>query len=138
AVTWDAGRQVAASDRYNTLHFATPLVELPIDRISREEEQDYNQFRLQYLGLWRQYFDPIGMRFRVRAGDVGVETFILPLVRSTEYGELRRLTGGGTVPADVSPPTPNTVAQLLVHISPDTPLRHELTRNLNALGVRRG
>jgi hypothetical protein len=138
AITWDAGRQLAAGDRYNTLHFATPLAELPIDRISREEEQDYNQFRLQYLGLWRQHFDPVGMRFRIRNGDVGVETFILPLVRSTEYGELRRQTGGGTIPLDQSPPTAKTVGQLLTHIAPDNPLRHELTTGLNALGVAKG
>ncbi|HEY1381225.1 MAG TPA: hypothetical protein VGF55_30780 [Gemmataceae bacterium] len=135
AVTWDAGRQRAASDRYNTLHFATPLAELPIDRVSREEEQDYNQFRQQYLGLWRRYFDPVGMRFRIRDGDVGVETFILPLVRSTEYGELRRTTGDGTVPLDASPPTTKTVAQLLTHLSPEA--RGEIERIADDVTARR-
>ncbi len=33
-LAWDAGRQVAVSDIYNTLHFTTPLIELPIDRIT--------------------------------------------------------------------------------------------------------
>ncbi|HEX4592539.1 MAG TPA: hypothetical protein VH120_21600 [Gemmataceae bacterium] len=138
AVTWDAARQLAAGDRYNTLHFATPLVELPIDRVSREEEQDYSQFRLQYLGLWRQYFDPVGMRFRIRNGDVGVETFILPLVRSSEYANLRREVGGGTIAADVSPPTSKTVAQLVSHVGPDSELRHTVEAGLNLAGVGKG
>jgi hypothetical protein len=135
AVTWDATKQLAAGDRYNTLHFATPLVEIPIDRISREEEQDYNRFRLEYLGLWRQYFDPVGMRFRIRNGEVSVETFILPLVRSTQYAELRRTTGGGTVPIDTSPPTAKTVAQLLMHLSPEQ--RTEIEKDAGSVDGRR-
>jgi hypothetical protein len=136
AVTWDAGRQLAVGGRYNTLHFATPLVELPIDRISRQEQEDYNQFRQQYLGLWRRYFDPVGMRFRFRGGDVGAETFILPLVRSSEYNELRRTTGGGTIAADVSPPAAKTVAQLVTHISPEK--RADVERIVNPISDRQG
>src|SRR5260370_30291990 len=30
--TWDPARQTAFSETYNTIHFATPLVELPIDK----------------------------------------------------------------------------------------------------------
>ena len=44
-VAWDAARQTAVSDAYNTLHFATPLVELPIDKITAFEEQTYRDFR---------------------------------------------------------------------------------------------
>jgi hypothetical protein len=137
-VNWDAKRQLATGDRYNTLHFATPLVEMPIDRVSRDEEQDYNQFRLQYLGLWRQYFDPIGMRFRINDRNVGVETFILPLIRSSEYSQLRTETGGGTIPADLSPPTGKTVAQLVSHIGPDASLRRNLEGVLDIAGVKKG
>jgi hypothetical protein len=135
AVTWDAVRQLAVGGRYNTIHFATPLVELPIDRVTREEAADYDQFRQQYLGLWRKFFDPVGMRFRVRDGDVGVETFILPLIQSTEYAELRRTAGGGTVPLDVSQPTATTVAQAFTHLAPDAPVRHMVMSQLTSLGV---
>ena len=62
-VTWDAATQAAVSDAYNTLHFTTPLIELPIDKITPAEQQEYHQFRTAYLNLWRQYFDPVGMRF---------------------------------------------------------------------------
>jgi hypothetical protein len=118
AVAWDGAKQQAVSDRYNTIHFATPLIELPIDTISREEQQDYDRFRAQYLGLWRQYFDPVGLRLKFDREQVRVETYILPLIQSTQYNELRRMTGDGTVSSGVFPPTPKTAAQLLVHVSP--------------------
>jgi hypothetical protein len=137
AVAWDAERQVAVSDRYNTIHFATPLVELPIDRVSREEQQDYARFRGDYLGLWRRYFDPVGMRVRLAADRVRVETHILPLIQSTEYAELRRTAGGEPVPLDVAPPTGTTVAQLLSHLSPEAQIRGELGHGLGALGVNK-
>ena len=62
---WDPARQAAVSEAYGTIHFATPLIELPIDKISEVERDEYGRFRAEYLGLWRQYFDPIGMRFSI-------------------------------------------------------------------------
>jgi len=43
--------------------------------------------------LWRQFFDPIGMRISLNDKRVRWETYILPLVKSTEYNTLRRLAG---------------------------------------------
>src|SRR5262249_42056795 len=62
---WDGDKQRAVSDVYNTITFATPLIELPIDKITEGEQREYEQFRQQYLGLWRQFFDPIGMRLGI-------------------------------------------------------------------------
>ncbi|MBM4071905.1 MAG: hypothetical protein FJ271_23710 [Planctomycetes bacterium] len=38
---WDVARLTAVSDVYNTIHFAAPLVELPIDRVTFLEEETY-------------------------------------------------------------------------------------------------
>ena len=78
-VRWDNGRQIAVSDVYNTLQFATPLIELPIDKVTPAEEKAYNDFREEYSKLWRTYYDPIGLRFNFDAKRVQVETHILPL-----------------------------------------------------------
>jgi hypothetical protein len=56
-VAWDAELKAAVSDVYHTLAFATPLIELPINRVSQAEARGYERFRLEYLGLWRRYFD---------------------------------------------------------------------------------
>jgi hypothetical protein len=92
---WDADRQVAVSDAYNTIHFATPLIELPIDKITPAEAQEYGRFRDEYAKLWRTYFDPIGLRLSLDAHRVRVETHILPLAGSDQYRALRDMVGEG-------------------------------------------
>jgi hypothetical protein len=95
-VRWDGGQQVAVSDVYNTLQFATPLIELPVDRVTPAEEKAYGNFREEYSKYWRNYYDPIGLRFNFGARRVQVETHILPLAASEQYQSLRAMTGGGT------------------------------------------
>jgi hypothetical protein len=113
-LAWDARRQVAVSDIYNTLHFTTPLIELPIDRITPAEQSEYNQFRTQYLNLWRQFFDPVGIRFSLTKPQVRVETYILPLLRDSRYETLRAYTGGGTTSFNPSLLPSQALAQWLV------------------------
>lgn len=92
---WDAERHVAVSDTYNTIHFATPLIELPIDQVTPVEAQQYARFREEYEKLWSTYFDPVGIRLSLDDKRVRVETHILPLVGGDEYRSLRQLAGGG-------------------------------------------
>ena len=49
---WEAGRQRAVSDVYNTIHFATPLIELPLDKVTQGEADEYGRFREEYSKLW--------------------------------------------------------------------------------------
>ena len=133
-VTWDPERQVAVSEAYNTLDFATPLIELPIDKVTPLEEQGYNQFRAEYLGLWRQYFDPVGMRLALTDKRVTLDTYILPLVQNSMYRELRRWTGGGTVKLDPSRIAPKTLFQFQTHIATDLRERNEVWEFLSILG----
>jgi hypothetical protein len=99
-VRWDAERNVAVSDVYNTIHFATPLIELPIDKITRLEEDTYTEFRREYQQLWRQFFDPVGIRFALKKEQVKVEVYVLPMVNNAEYNRLRELTGRGVAKLD--------------------------------------
>jgi hypothetical protein len=140
-VAWDADRKQAVSDAYNTIHFATPLIELPIDRVTETEQRDYEQFRAEYLGLWRRYFDPAGLRLRLDEKQVRIETFILPLVQTSEYIALRRQTGKGTIALDINGFSPKTIAQMVWHIAPDAPERESVQTALSALdlpGVKKG
>lgn len=118
-LAWNAADQAAVSAAYNTIRFATPLVELPIDKVTPAEAESYRQFRLQYLGLWRQYFDPIGMRIALDDKRVKLDTYILPLVANSQYNELRRVTGAGTIALNPAAIAPTTLVQYLMHLSPD-------------------
>lgn len=140
-ILWHQGRNVAVSDTYNTIHFATPLIELPIDKITPNEERDYLRFRAEYLGLWRGFFDPIGMRFSLRDKQVRVETYILPLIQNSQYNQLRQRTGDGTTNLDPATISPKTLVQFLTHISPNAPERGmgaDALRGLGMLGRAKG
>ena len=118
AIVWDSTRKVAVSSVYNTQHFATPLIEIPIDNVTPSEQREYQMFRDQYMGLWRQFFDPIGIRLSMKKDQVKTEIYILPLVRTTQYNELRRIAGNGTVKIDSSMFSDKTLVKYLLHISP--------------------
>src|SRR5262249_49745845 len=102
---------------YNTIHFATPLIELPIDKVTATESGEYERFRLEYLGLWRQFFDPIGMRVALRDGQVKLETYILPLIENTAYNRLRQVTGEKSIPFDPSSLSDKTLLQYMLRLS---------------------
>jgi hypothetical protein len=124
--TWDGKRRLAVSDVYGTLRFATPLAELPLDRVTPGEERAYGRFRREYLAQSRRYLDPIAVRLTLNDRVVRVQTSIVPLVESSRYRELQHWTGSGTMtraPADL---TPATLAGFAMHLSPD--LRGFVTR----------
>ena len=116
---WNHEQKVAVSGIYNTQHFATPLIELPLSFVSPVEAREYETFRLQYLGLWRQYFDPIGMRLAITNDEVRWETYILPLIKNTQYDQLRRITGGKGLKFDPAVFGDKTLAQFVVRLSPE-------------------
>src|SRR5437879_891510 len=118
-VAWNVNEGRAVSQSYNTLDFATPLVELPIDKITEQEQAEYTRFRGEYMNLWRQYFDPVGMRLKMTDGRVKLETYILPLIENTSYNELRRFTGRGTTTLDPAQRSPRTVALFVQHLAQD-------------------
>jgi hypothetical protein len=119
SLAWDGGRQEAVSDVYGTLRFGTPLIELPLDRVTRREAEDYRAFREEYMQQWRRFFDPVGMRVSLGPKEVRLETYILPLIQNTRYNELRVWTDGGTTRLDLSALTAPTLFQYLAHLAPE-------------------
>jgi hypothetical protein len=117
-VVWDGKQRVAISDAYNTLNFATPLLELPIDKVTEREERDYEEFRSDYLDLWRRYFDPVGMRLLLRDNRIRVETYILPLIDGAGYNALRQWTGDRTTTIDAATFSPKSLVQFTAHLAP--------------------
>ncbi|MCS7167574.1 MAG: hypothetical protein RMI91_06115 [Gemmatales bacterium] len=123
---WDGQRQVAVSDAYNTIHFATPLIELPLDKVTKEERQAYESFRTRYIWLWNGAFDPVGLRLRIRPQEVVAETFILPLINVPQYRNLRQEYGGKTVQFDLEQIPPEGILYWLVHFPETSSLRRFL------------
>ncbi|MFL5340269.1 MAG: hypothetical protein ACJ8F7_08960 [Gemmataceae bacterium] len=119
-IAWDSAR-LARSAAYNTLRFATPLIELSIDKITPTERRDYEAYRGDYLRLWNQFFDPVGIRFRRNAKQVQVEAYILPLIQSDRYRLLRQVTGGKPYPFTAAMTPPGTLMQFQLKLGQDEP-----------------
>lgn len=144
-VAWHGNRRLAVSPMYNTLHFTTPIIELPLDKVTPSEARDYAEFRREYMGLWRQFFDPVGLRLKLNDKQVKLEAYILPLVATTQYNQLRQYIGGPGTKFNWSLRGPNTAVQLFANVQTsgwatlwvdDSPLFRQLVekRILNELG----
>jgi len=98
---WEKQQRRAVSERYGTLHFSTPLIELPLTHVTPDESDGYEAFRRDYLQLWRRFFDPVGLRLALPENQVRLEAYILPVIARNGYADLRNLTSGGmlNVPA---------------------------------------
>lgn len=123
---WDGERQLAISDAYNTIHFATPLIELPLDKVTERERDSYESFRWRYTALWNGAFDPVAFRLRIRPQEVTAETYILPLINLPGYRNLRQEFGGKTVKFDLGLIPPEGIVYWLVHFPETSQLRRLL------------
>ncbi len=78
------------SKTYGRLSNMKPLSQVPIDRVSRQEEKAYKRYVNVYSDYWRQFFDPIALRLDETAdGFLEAEVFILPLVNNSFYNSLK-------------------------------------------------
>jgi hypothetical protein len=133
-VSWDGSRRQAVSEVYGTLQHGTPLLDLPIDRVTGEEKRAYDDFQRNYLRLWTDFFDPVALRFKVGPGPARVDVYILPLIRSPGYRELRALTQGGLLRYDPRQIPPGTVLQLLLRLPVERFDKEKGLRELRMLG----
>jgi hypothetical protein len=87
---------VAESKRYSTLARPASLLINPVTQATAAEAAAYHHYLDQYNQFWRQFFDPIAMRLdEPSAGRFELATFILPLVESQLYNQVR--TGVATL-----------------------------------------
>lgn len=80
------------SKSYGPLPGMKSLPELPLEEVTPDEAEAYRQYVENYSRFWRQFFDPIAIRLDDTAdGELQLTTFILPLVDSSIYNQLRSL-----------------------------------------------
>src|SRR5262245_29734828 len=56
-------RSGVSSAVYGSLNFMTPITELAFDQVTSTEAGAYNRWHETYQENWRQFFDPIAIRF---------------------------------------------------------------------------
>jgi hypothetical protein len=110
------------------------LLDRPVELATSDEVRAYEAYRDNYERFWRQFFDPIAIRFdQFDSGRVELETFILPLIDSSIYAGMRRgiasAESGGPLHVPVLDPMP--VAMLSANLAEETwiDLMHEWNDN---------
>ena len=69
----------------NTLEFQTPIVELPIERVTRAESEAYSNWRDGYQANWSWAFDPIALRLTVKESQLTTDLSVMPLIWGSRY-----------------------------------------------------
>ena len=88
AYAFDSESDTATSSVFNRIKYLTPLAELDVLRVSRQEREEYERYKNRYESFWRGGFDPIAVRIDAKQ-TVTLETCFLPFANSGVYGDLR-------------------------------------------------
>ncbi len=110
------------SETYGSLDFMTPIAELTVSKATEAEATAYRRFRDTYQRNWRQFFDPIAIRFSVRKEKLGVDMTVLPLIAGTEYREFIDFTKGGEIKSRHGDPHPESLLHVALGINPQSRL----------------
>jgi hypothetical protein len=79
-----------SSKEWGDLQRMRSLEEMPLEKVTEDEAREYKQYVDNYSLYWRQFFDPIAVRFSQKEdGTLELTTFILPLIDSSIYNGLR-------------------------------------------------
>ena len=86
---------VAHSSVHGTLAHPTTLTALPVEAVTSAEAAAYKRYVDNYSRFWRQFFDPIAIRLDDAPGkSLEMTTFILPLIDSSIYRQLKEVIAG--------------------------------------------
>lgn len=88
----------------NTLQFQTPIVELPLERVTQTEAEAYSTWRDGYQSNWSWAFDPIALRLTVKESQLVTDLSVMPLIWGSNYRWLIDMVRGAEIgPADGDP-----------------------------------
>lgn len=126
---------------FGNLGFATPISELDLDQVSESERAFYDLWRAGYERNWRQVFDPIAVQFSVGPEGLSLDTTVRPLVFSSDYDRLARLSRGGLIEPLAGDPHNNALVHFAmavdldeVEIMPEMGMVQMLAPNLDVFG----
>ena len=110
---------IAQSASYGPMDRLRTLQEVPVERVTPAEAQEYKRYVERYSQYWRQFFDPIAIRLNdSTGGSLEMETFILPLIDSSIYNNLRTmlLTHEDDQPLEVPQLQPSPILQFSANL----------------------
>ncbi|MCC7294145.1 MAG: hypothetical protein IT449_18945 [Phycisphaerales bacterium] len=85
------------SSVHGSLEFLTPIAEVPLTRVTREEADAYARWRESYQRNWRDFFDPIAVRFTTQRDRLAADVSVMPLIAGSEYRDEIALARGAAI-----------------------------------------
>jgi hypothetical protein len=83
---------VIESKKMGSLHFMTPSIEMPMDKVTQTEADAYKQWKRGYESGWR-VFDPIGFSFKIDDDTKEFDLTVMPLTVNNDYDEFIKIVG---------------------------------------------
>jgi hypothetical protein len=128
--TYEIGKNGAPHcSLHNRPGLLTPVGEVPLERVTSEEAEQYNAFVENYNRYWTRFFDPIGIRIKM-GKDIRIQTCILPLIENSWYDGLAAFSGRTPGNLTESVVLPRTVMSLRGHMAPEWLQQTDLVRKL--------
>lgn len=103
---------------FGTIGFLRPNLELTVAKVNQAEAEGYTRFVESYSNFWREYFDPIGIRFKKKDNGIKIEICILPLIENTIYNQVKALLGAATTTHNIKSMAGETLS-LAARLNPD-------------------
>lgn len=93
-----------SSSTQGTLAWLTPIIEMPIDKVTKAEADAYTAWRNGYQSNWRWAFDPIAFRIGVLDNRVSGDLTVMPLIASSEYNDFIAISRGAKIAPEAGDP----------------------------------
>lgn len=115
----------AAHSDWGSPEALTPRIDLPaVTHASAEERVAYETFARGYQDYWRQFIDPIAVRFDLEGDRADLDVRVLPLIEGTDYRDIEEVVGKQRVRV----PAIDGGVQAVWAVGRDTSLRRDLDR----------
>jgi hypothetical protein len=133
-IAWSVGG--VHSSVFNTVGFMTPINELDLKTVSKEEAEAYKRFRDNYQNRWGGWFDPIAVRFSKRPTGLAVDGTIMPLILGTEYSDFTEIIGGAQLTDQSGDRHSGTLFHLICAIDRDSRQMRQATTFAGGMGLQ--
>lgn len=104
------------SSIYGNLEFLTPISEIPLEKVTKEEARVYEWFRRNYQNQWRQFFDPIAIRFSLDKDRIGIDITVRPLIAHSSYREIMAISGNSAITRGSGDPHPEALIHFILSL----------------------
>lgn len=89
--------EAGASSTWGRPGALTPLIELPLERVTVAEKEAFEAFAQSYQQYWRTWIDPIGLRVQRDGATTRLDARVLPLIEGSAYDEIVEAVGHARV-----------------------------------------